>query len=203
VRFVEEHGAAELSFRAVARSANVSHQAPYHHFGDRAGILAAIALEGFAALERALRGSIDGAGEDPLARLRAAGRAYVDLALDRPGHYRVMFRPDLYDTAAGPAVAEQGALAYGLLQECVQDCQRAGWATGQPTEVLVMACWSMVHGVVGLLLEGMIERKTSLDAAGRRQLAHAVSDSAVSLFLASSQPAVELPAMSVKGLCKS
>jgi len=35
-----------ISMREVARLAGVSHQAPYHHFGDRAGIFAAISEEG-------------------------------------------------------------------------------------------------------------------------------------------------------------
>ena len=36
-------GLDRLSMREVARKAGVSHQAPYHHFGDREAILAALA----------------------------------------------------------------------------------------------------------------------------------------------------------------
>ena len=43
---IEAGGLDRLSMREVARQAGVSHQAPYHHFGDREAILAAIATEG-------------------------------------------------------------------------------------------------------------------------------------------------------------
>src|SRR2546425_9666604 len=44
---VEAVGAAHLSMREIARRAGVSHAAPAHHFGDKAGIFTAIAAEGF------------------------------------------------------------------------------------------------------------------------------------------------------------
>ena len=47
---IEEGGLAALSLREVARRAKVTHGAPYHHFADRAAILAALAEEGFALL---------------------------------------------------------------------------------------------------------------------------------------------------------
>src|SRR3954451_6173243 len=43
-------GVAALSLRDVARRAGVSHAAPAHHFGDKRGLLTAIAIEGFAGL---------------------------------------------------------------------------------------------------------------------------------------------------------
>jgi AcrR family transcriptional regulator len=46
IAIIELDGAESLSMREVARRAGVSHQAPYHYFGDRSGILAAISEEG-------------------------------------------------------------------------------------------------------------------------------------------------------------
>ena len=40
-------GPANLSLRALARSAGVSHAAPAHHFRDKSGVFTAIATEGF------------------------------------------------------------------------------------------------------------------------------------------------------------
>ena len=42
IAIIELEGAESLSMREVARRAGVSHQAPYHYFGDRSGILAAL-----------------------------------------------------------------------------------------------------------------------------------------------------------------
>ena len=43
---VGEVGPAALSLRDLARRAGVSHAAPAHHFGDKAGLLTALAARG-------------------------------------------------------------------------------------------------------------------------------------------------------------
>ena len=50
-------GTDAISMRELARLAGVSHQAPYHHFGDRAGIFAAISEEGFRFLAESIEAS--------------------------------------------------------------------------------------------------------------------------------------------------
>ena len=54
LELVAEQGVRAVSFREVARRAGVSHQTPYHHFGDHLGILRAIAAEGFETLNAAM-----------------------------------------------------------------------------------------------------------------------------------------------------
>src|SRR5258708_33977258 len=44
---LEEETLAELSLRAVARRAGVSHAAPYRHFPNHEAVLAELAMEGF------------------------------------------------------------------------------------------------------------------------------------------------------------
>lgn len=50
MQLLERMPAAEISLREVARAANVSHNAPYHHFSDRLGLLKAIAERSMADL---------------------------------------------------------------------------------------------------------------------------------------------------------
>ena len=45
VDHIAESGPDGLSFRQIAADAGVSHQAPYHHFGDRDAIFTEIALK--------------------------------------------------------------------------------------------------------------------------------------------------------------
>ena len=54
-RIIEKRGIPALTLRAVAEAAGVSRQAPYHHFGDKDGLLAAIAVAGFEQLTCAMR----------------------------------------------------------------------------------------------------------------------------------------------------
>ncbi|HEX8804061.1 MAG TPA: TetR/AcrR family transcriptional regulator, partial [Acidimicrobiales bacterium] len=94
---IEEGGPAALSLRNLAQRAGVSHAAPAHHFGDRAGLLTALAAEGYQRLADALEAA--GAGGDFL----EAGLAYVRFATTHPAHFLVMFEPSLY-RAGDPGV---------------------------------------------------------------------------------------------------
>jgi AcrR family transcriptional regulator len=88
---ITEHGVAALSMRDLARRAGVSHAAPTHHFGDKAGLLTALATEGFELLARALATSRLASNS-----FLEMGVSYVRFAVTRSSHFEVMFRPDLY-----------------------------------------------------------------------------------------------------------
>ncbi|GIJ77332.1 TetR/AcrR family transcriptional regulator [Micromonospora phaseoli] len=105
VTAIEESGPAALSLRELARRAGVSHAAPAHHFGDRAGLFTALAVQGFDSLAEAL----DGAGGE----LLDLGVAYVDFAVRHRAHFEVMFQPDLYraDAAEVRAARERAGAA--------------------------------------------------------------------------------------------
>jgi AcrR family transcriptional regulator len=94
---LEREGIAALSLRAVAREAGVSAAAPYHHFKDRAALLAAIAHEGNAAMHAEMRAAFDGA-QPGKPRVVAVGVAYVGFAVANPALYRLMFETSrMYD----------------------------------------------------------------------------------------------------------
>src|SRR5689334_3926996 len=76
---IAENGVAALSLRDVARRAGVSHAAPAHHFGDKQGLLTAIAIEGFEGLYEV---TMAAAGDHV-----AGGLAWIAWALDHPAHY--------------------------------------------------------------------------------------------------------------------
>jgi AcrR family transcriptional regulator len=44
---IEHERLGTLSLRDLARRAGVSHAAPVHHFGDKAGLLTVVAADGF------------------------------------------------------------------------------------------------------------------------------------------------------------
>jgi AcrR family transcriptional regulator len=157
LELVEKEGVAALSMREVARRAGVSHGAPYHHFPDRAAILAAVAALGFEKLAEVLRETAD-AHEDPLARFEALGRAYFHFALENPGYYRVMFRPELHDPTEHPDVDAAGTAAFQVLVFAIVACQDAGVAPpGDPLPV-VLATWASAHGLAALWVDGPLAR---------------------------------------------
>jgi AcrR family transcriptional regulator len=90
LKLIEQGGAEAVSLRDMAQSLGVARAAPYRHFTDREVLLATVAARRFEDLivlyETAL--ASPGGGRD---RLRAVGRAFLDFAARRPGHYRLMF----------------------------------------------------------------------------------------------------------------
>lgn len=142
-------GVGALSMREVARRAGVTHQAPYHHFADREAILAELVASGFTMLADRLARANDGAERHDARRvLLEAGRAYVGFALEQPGRFRIMFRPELCDPARYPAAAAAGDRAHGELMRMV------GLVHGAPDETLATLHWSQVHGLASLLVDG-------------------------------------------------
>jgi AcrR family transcriptional regulator len=164
VALIQERGMSALSMREVARRAGVSHQAPYHHFGDREGILAAIAIEGFAALREGMVKAIAGIG-DPGDRLTAVGGSYVDFALRNPAHFQLMFRSDVVDPARHPTLKRRADAAFDLLVAVVSEVVEAR-GRGQPLP-LAVAAWALAHGLATLTLEGKLQRR--LGKGRRRQ----------------------------------
>lgn len=114
---VAERGAAGFSLREVARRAGVSHAAPAHHFGDATGLLTSVAIEALEHMHRAVTAAAEGI-DDPRARLKAMGRAYVEVSISNPGHCAVAFRHDLVHEE-DPAYLAASDAAHGAFFEAV------------------------------------------------------------------------------------
>ncbi len=157
---IATEGADAVSMREVARRAGVSHQAPYHYFGDRAGIFAAISEEGFTRFADDFEAALTGA-DDPLATCM---NTYVRFALAHKGHYRVMFRADICGIPthdATRAAADRAFLALLDLAAAVDPDHTAG---DNPL-TLPIALWSSAHGLATLLIDGPLEAKLPPEAS--------------------------------------
>lgn len=150
---LRERGIDGFSLREAARRAGVSPAAPQHHFGDARGLLTAVATEGFRTLGDALARA-DAAAADRDARIRGQGRAYLAFALDHPAEFDTMWRCARIDTGDA-AYGEAAGRAFGLLRAAVAG--RPFEAVGRPSEApdpRAIACWSLVHGLARLALDG-------------------------------------------------
>ena len=145
---IEADGPAALSLRDVARRAGVSHAAPAHHFGDKAGVLGAIAAEGYTKLAQVTGEAL--ARED--GEFLEGGLAYIRFALTHRPYFAVMFRPDLY-RPDDPAVVEARAAAGAVLFEGVRR-ELGPDASDEDVVGGVVAIWSFCHGFATLWLTG-------------------------------------------------
>jgi AcrR family transcriptional regulator len=129
-----------VGLRAVARDAGVSAMAPYRHFRDKEVLLAAVAMRGFDDLRTVLLAA--DAPADARDALVAQGEAYLAFARAHPTLFRLMFAGH----GGGPPPVEDNA--YGVMVRRVQQLAPAN------VEAATLACWSAVHGMATLALDG-------------------------------------------------
>jgi len=187
-------GPGAISLRAIARRAGVSHAAPKHHFGDRAGLLTALAVEGYRTLAQSLTrvqapDAAVGAEHPPAtadtAALSALGRAYVDTALAEPEIFALMFRPDLLHVDDPDLLAAQRAALHPLVQGARDGAGRAGTSdsqddggdeSGPPAPDLALIAWSFAHGLAVLAGDGALTAAAGLDRAATPALVDRLVD---------------------------
>jgi AcrR family transcriptional regulator len=179
---VGERGIGALSLREVARKAGVSHSAPYHHFADRGNLLAAIAEESFARLGEEMAAA-RAAAPNARARLEACGIAYVRFALESPARFRLMFRPELAAASEEEAVAKSSTPALDTLRGAITEAQAAGLAPAGDPMPLVLTCWSAVHGLASLCLDGPLAHNHRTFGKSPERLAAVVSSTLASLMI--------------------
>jgi len=158
---VLDHGVSGLSLRDVARRARVSHSAPAHHFGSKAGLLTAFATQGHLMLADAVRGEVAADRRaDSAAELAAAGRGYVMFAIAHPAYFEVMFRMDALNPADADFAGASDA-TYGLLTAAIERCGADGRLHGRSPEIVAVSAWSLMHGLAALWLSGRLPERTS------------------------------------------
>jgi AcrR family transcriptional regulator len=155
---IVEKGIDNVSLREVARKAGVSHAAPYHHFSNKSGLLAAVAEEGFSRFngyqERAFRMART---KPPLDRLKALGHAYIRFAVANPSFFRIMFRYDISDPYKYPLFTALSKKTFDRLFDTISECLKAKNLTVNPLEPAIRA-WALVHGLVTLWLDGRLKQ---------------------------------------------
>ncbi len=155
-------GVEGFSLRQVAKRAGVSHAAPAHHFGDAAGLLTALAAEGFRQFLAAQAAREAQAAPDPASQLVAAGLGYVDFAMARPALFRLLWQSERPDFGN----AELGQAARAAFQHLVDQVMAAGGRSVADEA----AAWAMAHGLADLLASGRLESLGSMTAQARDEM---------------------------------
>jgi AcrR family transcriptional regulator len=144
-----QRGAQALTLRDVARTAGVSHGAPYHHFASLNDLLAAVAERGFTALGEAMADAV--AVPDTRERLLRVSQAYVDCARAHPERFRLKFGPLLTRKDDYPALKDAAQRAFGYVLAAANAHDKMHGAT------LALAGWSLAHGLSNLMIDGAFD----------------------------------------------
>lgn len=141
---ISEKGPSAISLRFVAKSAGVSHAAPAHHFGDKAGLLTALATEGYHKFASELEKTW--AATHSFAEL---GVAYVRFAINNQTYFSLMFRLELLRATDSELKSAR------LRSRTALNLGASSASTGDP-ETAAIAGWSLVHGYAMLYLSGSL-----------------------------------------------
>jgi len=162
---LEEEDLSQLTLRAVARKAGVSHAAPYRHFPNHEALLVELSLEGFRELREmvAEAARVPGPESDRTAHI---GSAYMRFVARHPAVARLMFGGQLPNREKFPALGEAA------------DAVGTEISKALPDPALGMAVWSAVHGLAMLVLENVID-------LGQRRSGLSVLPSRVEILLRS------------------
>ena len=158
LELLAEEGIEALTLRRVARRAGVSHGAPARHFRSVADLRAEVAAHGFRLLSEAVE-QCDAQlppETDAFARLAAAGRAYVDCAVEHPGLFALMFRTGDLDVS-NESFARDAPAAFHRLLDRVRAAQAAGWQPQRDARLLAGSMWASVHGLATLWAQGAFQ----------------------------------------------
>ena len=156
---LSKEGVAGLSLRKVAQRAGVSHAAPYAHFADKQALIAAISTEGYRRLYDAIRAAAERHEGDPQRQLVEAAWAYVKFALDDPAQFKVTMSGIVEKEQDYPAFVDISKKTFALVRDIVRSCQAHGILAPGPSDLVAVGVWSMMHGLISLLLENLISRR--------------------------------------------
>ncbi|MBP0450533.1 TetR/AcrR family transcriptional regulator [Kitasatospora sp. RG8] len=121
VELLENGGPDAVSTRAVAAAAGMQPPAIYRIFGDKEGLLEAVAEHGYAQFLERKRAQLDPAPQHPVEDLRRGWDVVVEFGVSRPELFAVMNRA----TGPGSDTAHRSGLE--ILQGRVRRLAAGGW----------------------------------------------------------------------------
>lgn len=149
-RLLQEHGVAALTTRAVAQAARVQAPTIYRLFGDKDGLVEAVAEHAMATYV-AQKGTT-AEDPDPVAAVRAAWRRHVEFGLANPHLYALL------GTRAGSAASPATAAGIEVLRARVHRLAAAGLLR-VPEQQALMVIHAAGTGTVLALLGAPAEER--------------------------------------------
>jgi AcrR family transcriptional regulator len=152
-RLLDEEGADAVTMRRVAQAAGITAMAIYRHFPDRAGLLNAVANQGFEELAAQLtRKRFTGDIEQ---RLTKMGEIYLDHALKNPRLFTLMFLEPREGARQYPRDFKAGqSPTANLMLEVLKEGMESGYFRHDDAWEIVFETGALSHGLIMLYLGG-------------------------------------------------
>ena len=151
-----------VTMRQLADALGCSPMTAYRYFRNKDEILAAVRTAAFDRFAEALEEAAAQARGDLRAAGQAVGRAYVGFALGDPDAYRLMFDVAQPDPDRYPELVRASTRARRTMSASLEALVAAGVFHGDP-ELLGLAFWSAMHGLVMLHLAGKLPAERAFE----------------------------------------
>ncbi len=166
---VEEGGVEAVSVREAARRAGVSPGAPFRHFPSRDALLTAVAVEA----QRRFRVEIDAAlaeapVDDPLARFRSIGLAYLRWAMRNPAHFEIISSGRYFDHNQAVGLSRDNAEVIGMTERTLAEAFAQGQLRSSDLKQVQIAGRALVYGFARMNIDGHFPRWGIADAQAER-----------------------------------
>jgi len=171
---LSEKGMEGLSLRKVARKVGVSHTAPYNHFSDKQGLLAAISTAGHEHLHQLLLDTFEKSKIQSSDIIFDIAWAYLQFGLANPAKFKLMFSGALEEERAHPDFVAIYQKTIALFEEIIVFCQSKGQLPEGRVASIAIKLWSLVHGFTYLMLENQFPIEYLQDQDLREVLKHTV-----------------------------
>ena len=174
IDILAHEGVHGLSLRKVARKAGVSHSAPYSHFTDKQGLIAAISTAGYDRIRESVERVSKVYQDDPLQLLVRTGWEYVQFALDDPDLFKITFSGVVEKEKDYPALVEAAQKSFGLFVQIVARCQAEGILRAGPVDLTALGVWASIHGMLILRLDGQVSHTILENNSWQQMLIHSL-----------------------------
>lgn len=149
-----EKGFDQTSIRSIAQRIEYSPTTIYLYYKDKDAILYALHTEGFYLLGSKI--SVLNSVENPLERVKAMGRIYIQFAMEYPDYYDLMFvqKSPMNKLDEDHEVWQEGQSTFDGLKFTVQQCMDQGYLAFADVEAGSYLLWSALHGMCNLYDRG-------------------------------------------------
>jgi AcrR family transcriptional regulator len=158
IEVLAREGIHGFSLRKAALRAEVSHSAPYAHFADKQGLIAAIASQGYRKILARLELAECECGQDTMYLFVRCAWEYIQFAAREPDHFKITFSGVVEKEDAYPELVNAAQNCFGSLTRIAARCQAEGILTPGPAEVAAVIMWGSIHGLATLKLDGQISQ---------------------------------------------
>jgi AcrR family transcriptional regulator len=171
LQLLAEGGPERVTVREAAKRAGVSSGAPFRHFPTRTALLTAVAEQAMGRFRTEIATALGEADpDDPLARFRAVGTAYLRWALHNPTHFRLISDRSLIDFEGSEVLHRENLEIRGLMEELLADAERRGMLRGVDVRLVPIAARALVYGLARMHVDGHLAQWDVAPDEAERQL---------------------------------